>query len=133
MKVRTSFVTNSSSSSFILAVKNEGFLTSGNSALETFVKKIVFSDAEVIKTIEELKAFAKGNIFYADSDEELEQILENQDWYEYEAKEYKRLLKLINDGFVIVEKTVDNHEDTMMSLLHEIADDKNIIMVRSEY
>ena len=42
------------------------------------------------------------------------------------------LLKLINDGFVIVEKTVDNHEDTMMSLLHEIADDKNIIMVRSE-
>ena len=133
MKIRTSFVTNSSSSSFVLAVKNEGFLTSGNSALETFVKKIVFSDAEVIKTIEELKAFAKGNIFYAGSDEELEQMLEHPDGYEYEAKEYKRLLKLINDGFVIVEKTVDNHEDTMMSLLHEIADDKNIIMIRSEY
>ena len=123
---------NSSSSSFVLAVKNEGFLTSGNSALETFVKKIVFSDAEVIKTIEELKAFAKGNIFYAGSDEELEQILENPDGHEYEVKEYKRLLKLISDGFVVVEKTVYNHEDAMISILHEIADDKNIIMFRSE-
>ena len=133
MKIRTSFVTNSSSSSFVLAVKNEGFLTSGNSALETFVKKIVFSNAGTIRTVEELKTFAKGSIFYACSDEELEQILEHPDEYEYETKEYKKLLKLINDGFVIVEKTVDNHEETMIDLLHEITDDKNIIMVRSEY
>ena len=132
MKIRTSFVTNSSSSSFVLAVKNEEFLTSGNSALETFVKKIIFGDAETIRTVEELKEFAKGNIFYAGSDEELEQILENPDGHEYEVKEYKRLLKLISDGFVVVEKTVDNHEDAMISLLHEIADDKNIIMFRSE-
>ena len=132
MKHRLSFVTNSSSSSFVLAVKNEGFLTSGNSALETFVKNIVFSDAEVIRTVEELKSFAKGNIFYAGSDEELEQILENPDGYEYEAKEYKKLLKLINDGFMIVEKTIDNHEENMINLLCEIAGNKNIIMVRSE-
>jgi hypothetical protein len=124
MKQRQSFVTNSSSSSFVLAVKDEGFLNSGTSKLEKFVKGIVFGNAEIIKTKEELDNFFKANYIYGA--ETLEEFLQDED---YERNKYNKWLEYINKGFLIVERTIDNNEETMFELIDNMPDDENIIML----
>lgn len=123
-KCRTSFVTNSSSSSFILAVKDEGFLNSGTSKLEKFVKGIIFGNAEVIKTKEELDEYCSERYCY--NGITLEEYLKDN---EYEREEYQKYLQYIDNGYLIVEREVDNSEETMMDLINEMPDGENIIMI----
>lgn len=123
-KQRLSFVTNSSSSSFILAVKDEGFLRSGTSKLEKFVKGIIFGTAEVIKTKEELDEYCSERY----GTRNLQQLLSDDD-YEWEQEEYQKYLQYINNGYLIVEREVDNNEETMMDLINEMPDGENIIMI----
>jgi len=112
-KQRLSFVTNSSSSSFILAVKDQGFLKSGSSALETLVKKMIFGDAEIIKTKKELNEY----------------FLQNYVW----ESDYQEWLKYIKDGYLIIDRTIDSGDETMFDLINELPDNENIIMIRSDY
>ena len=127
-KQRLSFVTNSSSSSFILAVKDEGFLKSGTSKLEKFVKGIIFGNAEVIKTKEELDEYFKANYVYGTRT--LEKYLADD---EYGREDYEKYLQYINNGYLVVKREVDNSEDTMIDLIHELPNEDKIIMIQGEY
>ena len=124
MKRRTSFVTNSSSSSFILAVKDEGFLNSGTSKLEKFVKGIIFGTAEVIKTKDELDEYCSKRWCYRGIT--LEEYLKENEW---EQEEYQKYLQYITNRYLIIDREVDNCEDTMIDLIREMPDGENIIMI----
>lgn len=129
-RIRLSFVTNSSSSSFILAVKDEGFLNSGTGKLEKFVKGIIFGSAEVIKTKEELDEYFKDTYVYSGTN--LKDFLANKN-NEGEIELYNEWLQYINKGYLIIERTVDNYEETMIKLINQMPDGENIIMIREEY
>ena len=129
MKQRLSFVTNSSSSSFILAVKDGGFLSSGTSSLEKLVKGIVFGNADVIKTKEELDEWFLDNNGPCGISS-LEVLLECDNGYYRES--YEEYLEFINKGYFIVEREVDNNEETMIDLINQMPDNENIIMIRGE-
>jgi hypothetical protein len=123
-KQRLSFVTNSSSSSFILAVKDEGFLSSGASSLEKLVKKLLFDDAREFRTKEDLDEYFADNYMYGTDD--LQEFLAENEW---ERERYNEWLDYINHGYIIVDRTVDYSEETLSQLLQEIPDGENIIMI----
>jgi len=126
MKVRSSFVTNSSSSSFILAVKDEGFLNSGTSKLKAFVKKVLFGGAEIIKTQEELDNFFEENYVWGKT---LKEFLADED-NKWEKENYTEYLNYLQKGYLIVERTIDQNDETMNDLMSNIPDGENIIMLR---
>ena len=131
-KQRLSFVTNSSSSSFILAVKDQGFLKSGSSALETLVKKIIFGNAEIVKNKKEFDEYFFQNHVWGAGD--LQEFLQEN---EEENSEYEKWLKYIEDGYLIIDRTIDSGDETMLDLINELPDNENIIIIslfiRSDY
>ena len=137
MKMRSDFVTNSSSSSFVLAVKDKGFLNSGlqNTPLERFAIKALFGEADTYRTQEEFLEYAKSMMLY-DWDKErsgltLDQFIENNS-DDYGVKEYLKIKQYIENGYVIVERNIDYNDETMRDLLLSIADDENIIILEHD-
>lgn len=84
----------------------------------------------MIKTKEELDEYFKDTYVYSGTN--LKDFLANKN-NEGEIELYNEWLQYINKGYLIIERTVDNYEETMIKLINQMPDGENIIMIREEY
>lgn len=115
MKIRHGFVTNSSSSSFIVALKD-----APNASFEAVIHALEYatnddntSPGEVIRTVDELTAYYLDG-YSVNSVEEL------NDGDTYCAHQYRKLKALIEKGYVVVAKYIDYSDYGLVSFMHAL-------------
>ena len=125
MKYRSGFVTNSSSSSYVVAykkiesAKTEKESTFLNKLYSTLMKGLfdyrIETEEDLVERILTLYGCDK-----------LEDALKN----EYVKNYYETTVELIRDGYVVAEREIDYNDFDTQGLIESLIDDDNIILLR---
>lgn len=143
MKIRTDYVTNSSSSSYVIAYRNLPEFDDETITKYPFLKnygnlieKVLFTAGdndttagEVYETKEEWdKHFIED---YGWKNETIEEILAAEDYLE---ESYNKVIEYLEKGFKILDKSVDYCDSYCENMIRELAMDKeNFVILESDY
>ena len=136
MKIRTSFVTNSSSSSFIVAykplpeidedtIKKYPFLKNYSDMIEKLLltKTEYSSKGEIFKTKDEVDEYILNNYLY----KTIEDFKED-----FGEENYNNIIKYINNGFNILFKNVDYHDECYINMINQVSKNNDYLVILKE-
>lgn len=134
MKVRNGFVTNSSSSNFVIAYKSDSSVPI--KAFPKMVKYILESTgeyhqtekAEIIRNIDSYNEYFLDRYGYS-NDQTIQDII-NEDSRLQEI--YDSAIDYLNAGYVIAVKRVDNWDEDISGLIREMNDKDNFIILEDD-
>ena len=106
MKIRSDFVTNSSSSSYVIAYKGLGTPHPSIKSLK-------------VRTIDELDSYMVDTYGYSDLNT-IDKLLSADS---YAKKIHTECVKALNEGYTILFKDVGYSDETLSALLHDIANE----------
>lgn len=126
MKIRSDFVTNSSSSSYVIAYKGLNTPHPSIKSLNKMIEIVLFSDGgcettrgEKVRTIDELDSYMVDTYGYSDLNT-IDKLLSADS---YAKKIHTECVKALNDGYTILFKDVGYSDETLSALLHDIANE----------
>lgn len=126
MKIRSDFVTNSSSSSYVIAYKGLDTPHPSIKSLNKMIEIVLFSDGgyettrgEKVRTIDELDSYMVDTYGYSDLNT-IDKLLSADS---YAKKIHTECVKALNDGYTILFKDVGYSDETLSTLLHDIANE----------
>lgn len=126
MKIRSDFVTNSSSSSYVLAYKGLDTPHPSIKSLNKMIEIVLFSNGgyettrgEKVRTIDELDSYMVDTYGYSDLNT-IDKLLAADS---YAKKIHTECVKALNDGYTILFKDVGYSDETLSALLHDIANE----------
>lgn len=126
MKIRSDFVTNSSSSSYVIAYKGLDTPHPSIKSLNKMIEIVLFSDGgyettrgEKVRTIDELDSYMVDTYGYSDLNT-IDKLLSADS---YAKKIHTECVKALNDGYTILFKDVGYSDETLSALLRDIANE----------
>lgn len=126
MKIRSDFVTNSSSSSYVLAYKGLDTPHPSIKSLNKMIEIVLFSDGgyettrgEKVRTIDELDSYMVDTYGYSDLNT-IDKLLAADS---YAKKIHTECVKALNDGYTILFKDVGYSDETLSALLRDIVNE----------
>lgn len=126
MKIRSDFVTNSSSSSYVIAYKGLDTPHPSIKSLNKMIEIVLFSDGgyettrgEKVRTIDELDSYMVDTYGYSDLNT-IDKLLSADS---YAKKIHTECVKDLNEGYTILFKDVGYSDETLSALLHDIANE----------
>lgn len=126
MKIRSDFVTNSSSSSYVIAYKGLDTPHPSIKSLNKMIEIVLFSDGgyettrgEKVRTIDELDSYMVDTYGYSDLNT-IDKLLSADS---YAKKIHTECVKALNDGYTLLFKDVGYSDETSSALLHDIANE----------
>lgn len=126
MKIRSDFVTNSSSSSYVIAYKGLDTPHPSIKSLNKMIEIVLFSDGgyettrgEKVRTIDELDSYMVDTYGYSDLNT-IDKLLAADS---YAKKIHTECVKALNEGYTILFKDVGYSDETLSALLHDIANE----------
>lgn len=126
MKIRSDFVTNSSSSSYVIAYKGLDTNHQSIESLNKMIEIVLFSDGgyettrgEKVRTIDELDSYMVDTYGYSDLNT-IDKLLAADS---YAKKIHTECVKALNEGYTILFKDVGYSDETLSALLHDIANE----------
>lgn len=126
MKIRSDFVTNSSSSSYVIAYKGLDTPHPSIKSLNKMIEIVLFSDGgyettrgKKVRTIDELDSYMVDTYGYSDLNT-IDKLLSADS---YAKKIHTECVKALNEGYTILFKDVGYSDETLSALLHDIANE----------
>lgn len=126
MKIRSDFVTNSSSSSYVIAYKGLDTPHPSIKSLNKMIEIVLFSDGgyettrgEKVRTIDDLDSYMVDTYGYSDLNT-IDKLLSADS---YAKKIHTECVKALNEGYTILFKDVGYSDETLSALLHDIANE----------
>lgn len=141
MKIRLDYVTNSSSSSYVIAYRNlpqfdeetlskYPFLKSYGNLIEKVLFTAGDNDTTAGEVYETKEEWDKHIVeYYGWKDSTIEQILEDDD---YSTDDYNKAIEYLKKGFKILDKSVDYNDSYCEHIIRELAKDKESFVILEE-